>query len=438
MNIPNPTGASGVFQKGGEDIMLRERGAETSPVYGSFLVSLLSRSVELMGTSGQDPRQAVTLDKALESMFLMPEIKELAGTKLGEIKTISAARWRRGTRKFFRDYAELYSTFLREQGQPDPLHGLPLHKKISYLLTELGWEGNFNKIPRISKKWFTDALEVIVTGEKKTVAEWSKGITSGLFEDDPETAVAIIRFSLMAGGGNKLLQEIDDAVKTVRDRLISLPEFQAAVELVEKRQKWGGSESDSKFRETWNSLKPRVTERMRRKGLAIPRVDGLSDLGKKDWSEEEVLAMETVFNELFRRASENPLKLIADAWNGKLGNSLVVSVENDLRDEIRRLRAQKRDVAKEEILDEERATHPGKVHAKSIRDSKVPLDKLIENENYNQLMSQLTGIERTIVTMKVEEGLKQDEIARRMGKSQAWVSGKLKGIQEKLRPFSRG
>lgn len=415
--------------------MGRKRSVETSPVYGSFLVSLLYRSIELMGTGGQVSQHAATLDNTLNSIFEIPEIKELAGTSLERIKSTSKVNWLRGTRKYFRDYSKLYSRACKELGWPDPLRGLRLDDRINYILSEIGWEGSFEGLASEVKRLFINKLEFISSGEKKAIAEWSKDITSGLFEDDPEKAVAMIRLCFLASGGEKLLQEVDDAVSAVRDRLNSSAELQAAVELVEKRQKWGGFASDRKFQKIWKSLQPRVMGRIRGKGLAIPETEALSARGKRSWDEEEALAMRTIFLELLKRAGENPFKLIADAWNSKLGNSLVLAVENDLRDVIRYQRAQKRGVAKKEILDEESLMPRDKRYPQSILDN-GPLQKLIEEDDYNSLTKQLNEEEKAIIVMK-KEGLTQKEIAGQFGKTQGWVSGKIKGIREKIRPYYR-
>jgi len=414
--------------------MPKKRLTETSPMYGSFLVSLLYRSIGLMSTGGQVPQHAATLDNVLDSIFKLPEINDIVAKTLERINSTSTAEWRRGVRRFLSDCLPLLSKACQELGKPDPLQELSQNKRVNFLLAQMGWKGSFERFASKCRKLIINKLDFILSGKKEAIAEWSKDITSGLFEDDPETAVAMIRLSLIAGGGRDLLEEVDYAVRKVRDRLNSSLEFQAAVELVEKRQEWGGSSSDRKFKESWKALRPKIMGRVRCKGLAIPEADTLSDLGKKSWTEEESLAMETVFEELLKRASENPFKLISNVWNGKLGNSLVLTVENDLRDAIRHQRAQKRDVAKQEILDEESLIGSEDTYPDSI-DSKGPIAQLIEDDDYNEMIRRLNEEEKAIITMKMTEGLSQMEIARRLRKSQAWVSGRIKGIRGKLRPF---
>jgi len=103
----------------------------------------------------------------------------------------------------------LYSRACKELGRPDPLHGLRLDDRINYLLNEISWEGSFEGIVSEVKRLLINKLELIFSGEKEAIAEWSKDITSGLFTDEPEKAVATIRLCFLASGGEELLQEVD-------------------------------------------------------------------------------------------------------------------------------------------------------------------------------------------------------------------------------------
>ncbi|MFC1977893.1 hypothetical protein ACFLWS_06500 [Chloroflexota bacterium] len=87
--------------------MPKKRSTETSSLYGSFLVSLLYRSLELMDTGGRVSQPAATLDKALGSIFEILEIKEIVTTLLEQINSTLDVEWIRGARKFILQGREL-------------------------------------------------------------------------------------------------------------------------------------------------------------------------------------------------------------------------------------------------------------------------------------------------------------------------------------------
>lgn len=414
--------------------MPRKRKTETSPIYGSFLISLLYRSLELLDTHGRDSRAPETLDKLLGSIFNIPEIKEMLETLLEKINSTSEIEWRRSVRSYFKASLPVFSRGFQELGMSDPLQELSPGKQANWIIKTIGWEGSFNDFASKVKKDLIKMLILTVSGEKEAIEKWSKGITAEVFKEDPEKAITLIRLSIFAGGGKKLLQEIEDAVRNLLDKLRSSPEFQGAVELVEKHQEWGGLAADRKFQEIWDTLRSKIMGRVWKKGLAIPKIDEMGANIKENWNEEESVALYSIFDELSKRASENPFKLIADALTGKLGNSLVLAAENDIRDKIRYEKAQKRDVSRQEPLDEEKLNAPGKRYPQSIT-VKSSLDKLIEKEGFDSLMNLLTNGEKAICNFMVKEDLTQTEIGRRLDKPQSWVNGKIKKIRAKLEQF---
>lgn len=391
-----------------------------------------------MGTPDREHsrRTGETLEKTLQATFTIPEIRDLIATALKRIVPLSPAQWNRAVRNFIVTLLGLFSHACIEMGEPDPLSGLSVQGKIRYFITGTRWEGNFAGFAVEMKKVIIDILERIVSGDKTKLATWSAEITRGVFSDDPERATAFIRLSLLAGGGRDLLTEVNSAVKIVLEKLHSSVEFKAAVELAEKRQKWGGGLADQRSKETWDHIRPTVMGRVRGKNLAIPGAHQIDQRRHKVWDEEEILAMETVFEELSNRVSRNPFKLIADVLNGKLTTSLVVAVENDLKDEIRHERAKKRDVRKRESLQGEEVTDQISVRKAFVLPSGDPLDLLAGKSARDELLRQLTEDEKTVITL-IDEGFRKQEIARKLGKSRAWVSVKLKGAREKLKPFTK-
>ncbi len=414
--------------------MSRKRSSETSPIYGSLLVSMLYRSIEFMATGGKDSQSAETLDNVLGSIFDVPEIQDWAAMLLDRVSSMPATEWRHQVRRFINVNLQMVSRVFEEEGQPDPLEGLTENQKIKFYLDLMGREESLALFSSFLREQIIDLLNLVVFGEKQALAEWTNDITSDLFKGDPEKAVTIIRMALIGGGGNELLEEIDDAVIRVRKSLGSSLMFNTAVELVEKDQEWGGFSADSKFKESWESLKSRVMGRIKGKSLTLPEEDIFYELGEKKWDEEETLAMITVFNELKRRAGETPVKLVSDAWEGKLSNSIVVSIENDVKDEIRKQKAKKRGFDKREEFSEQSLVESGRLYPKAAIDFKEPLQSLIEKYEHGQLCDLLSEEERAIVEL-ILEGYKEREIGNKVGKSQAWVSGKLKNIRQKLSSY---
>src|SRR3989338_3910710 len=99
--------------------MGRKPSPKTSHGYGSFIVSLLYRSIELMSTGGGVSQHAATLDKTLGSIFKIPEIRGLAASVLERMCATSEAEWRRGVRRFLNDCLPLLSRAFKEAGMRD-------------------------------------------------------------------------------------------------------------------------------------------------------------------------------------------------------------------------------------------------------------------------------------------------------------------------------
>src|SRR3989304_1626591 len=114
--------------QGGSKHMGRKRTTQTSPIYGSFLVSILYRSMELMDTSGQISQQATTLNNTLSSMFKIPEVKAFAAIALEKITSTPDAEYKRGFRQFVDSCLPSFSSAYEAKGMPDPMKKLPQNK----------------------------------------------------------------------------------------------------------------------------------------------------------------------------------------------------------------------------------------------------------------------------------------------------------------------
>jgi hypothetical protein len=405
---------------------------KTTPELGTFLVSLLYNSINFMGVQPPPHDAGIKLEKNVQSTLAIPEVKEQLREALNKLRALPSAEWAEAVLKFADEYSHLLSTAFQVVGQPYPWSGVPLMDFASDVLQLMGFRGKFEKKASELKKRIIDFLGPIISGDMDPAAQ--SDAISGTFTDNPEKAVATIRFMYIVAGGNELVSEVDEAVRMLRDKLLASDEFRAAVAQAEKKYGIGNDHADREFEAVWAKAGPRAMARIRGKGLAIPDAYEGNDRNRKSWVEEEMLAMEALFGELLRRASENPIQLIADAIKGILAKSLVKAIENDVRDRIKLAKAKKRGIGKRdestdvEVADSIRLRHP--LSALGPPDA---LDVLTEEDDWSESMRGLTELEKQIVTMIVQEDLTQAEVGRRLHKSQGWVAGKFKIIRQKLK-----
>ncbi len=198
-------------------------------------------------------------------------------------------------------------------------------------------------------------------------------------------------------------EQIEEAMVQFRDKLASDSSLQAAVELWEQERGWGGTPDDAGFGLAWEAMKPRLVGRIIKKGLLFP--------GARANGDERDFSMEAIFYELRKRATEEPVKLLEDALLGKLSNSLVLSAERDVRDEIRRLK-------------------PKATKQVSIEDEEYAVANIIPamgedvdvEENWDEIVSCLSEEEKTVLVLLYKEELRQTQVAATLHKSQPWVS----------------
>ncbi|MFC1948287.1 hypothetical protein ACFLXY_10255 [Chloroflexota bacterium] len=411
--------------------MPKKRKTETSKEYGSFIVSVLNDVVGLMYNDGRDIKYAAGVDKTIISIFNVDEIQKDLATILERIRPASIPKWRRFIQKFITEILRLISDSQVDSGQPDPLIGIPKSQYNDLFLDLIGYEWTFTDFVVDLRGKVLALLEQIVSGNKENVARWLHD-TLPKVADDPEKAVSMIRLALLIGGGDDLIQAIDCAVKELHSRLLSSPEFSAAVEVIEKPNEQDGSHSDIKFREALNRLTPKVMKRIRMQGRYFPRLEVPPFGIPNDVSSEEMFVMERVLAELISRVTENPFQLISDTWEGKLTNSLVIAGVNDVRDEIRGQIADKRGFNETKVLDEDRPdVSASPVFGPRLED---PLDELIKIEEKEQFFKLLSPVERKIYQPLIE-GYNQKIIAAMFNKSHGWVSNKQNIIKKKREQY---
>jgi DNA-directed RNA polymerase specialized sigma24 family protein len=233
---------------------------------------------------------------------------------------------------------------------------------------------------------------------------------------------------LQALGEPWAVVEMLGAIEDVREKLISSPELAGAVEFIEAEQSWGDSSSDEGFSLVWSGVGGKIMARSKDKRLKILGVRMHHRDGRHRWEEEETIAQTAVFSEITRRITENPLGVLEDAYKGSLRDSLAKAAENDLRDEIRRARAKKRDTLKNVSLDELEGGDDGTgnlacVSARGVAVSTIedPADLVLDEIVRGELMRVLTEDEKNVIDLNIIQGFKIAEVATSLRKSHAWV-----------------
>jgi DNA-binding CsgD family transcriptional regulator len=405
----------------------------SSPKYGALIISFLFRYSDFIGELDREPsaQTAETLDKMLAEVFIIPEIQEHLKITLDYVSSCSTREWEKGIRKLIRIISDLLSDLWIEKEGQDPFADMSMQDIIDYLLCESGWKGSFKELVVISKTKIIEILQRIVLDKPEEPNKWAAETIKGAFSDDPENATKIIRLSLLTWGGEKLLQEVDDAVKIVIEKLHSSSEFETAVLLGEKRCGWGGSESDTSFQKTWEDMRQNIKKRIIGKDLSIPGPHLVDERNKIIWDVEEAVAMETIYYELSNRVAQNPLKLITDAWRGSLKASIVLAAENDLLDEIKYDTAAKRDIRKSDFLSDNKVAQDSVL----LNEPQFYSENLSDIDN-RVLMNSLNEVEKEIVNL-MAKGYGGKDIAVKFAMSPSWVSKKKEIIKAKLKTFRK-
>jgi hypothetical protein len=208
---------------------------KTTPEFGTFLVSLLSNSINFMGVQPPPHDAAIKLEKNLQSTLTIPEVKELLIEVLNKLRALTPAEWAEAVLKFADGYSHLLSTLFQVAGQPYPWSDVPLREFASDVLQLMGFRGRFEKKVSELKKRIIDFLDSVISGDMDPAA--LSDAISGSFTDNPEKAVATIRFMYIVAGGSELVSEVDKAVGMLREKLLASDEFRAAVAQVERKYK---------------------------------------------------------------------------------------------------------------------------------------------------------------------------------------------------------
>ena len=179
----------------------------TSPIYGSYLVSLIYRLPEVMGSQSQGtpPHAGETIEKALQSTFAIPEIKQQAPILLERIKSMSSLEWKEAVLKYIAFWSDLFSSAWTQQGTADPLKDLSLDEKAEFIIANMGWQGSIDEVAVDLRGRITDLLTHVASGDTKELQHQLSDTTRGLFTEELGKSVSIIELSLLAFGGEDLV-----------------------------------------------------------------------------------------------------------------------------------------------------------------------------------------------------------------------------------------
>lgn len=297
--------------------MPRKRSRETTPEYGTFIVSSLYNAIGLMYFNGENVENAVNLREAIILDIESDETRESITKILERAKPASILQWRRFIHNYVIEFLRLLSRAHVNNGEPDPFRDMPKRKYNNTFLDLIGYEWRFQDFVIEIRAMILYSFELIVSGRKENI-ESLVGDAFSEFVEEPEQAVSMIWFALLFNDEDNLVQLVDDAVKELHSRLFLSPEFSAAVELVEKRKQKDGPSSDIKFGDALNHLTPMIIGRIRDKGLFFPRLEVSAFSVPSDLSDEESFVMKRVWVELLNRATENPIKFITDKYGREI------------------------------------------------------------------------------------------------------------------------
>jgi hypothetical protein len=347
--------------------------------------------------------------------------------------------------RFFMEYMKCFSAQLSNIfiniNKEDPLKGLNLHDRADFIALLFGFD-DFEDYAIWLRRRFICSLEKLSRG-KNTDDKMSPGI-EGLFTDDTKKNLELFDLLVRSAGGESLVDIIDSTAVSLRKQTDSLLALIFAVEMVEKKYKWMTPGIESGFRLFWERQKPKLVGRISADStLKLPGTHVISGIGP--YPEEMIFLQEAVCDELLSRVSQDPIKVFQDSLEGKLVNSLVTAIINDLRDQIKRLIAEKRDIRKEELfssLEDDSQDDSGvdivlgpkmKLSKRDQRVLKVPgvEDPLID-VYFEELIATLENDEKKVITMLFKDEMTGEQIAKKLNKSAAWVTKTKNTVLKKL------
>ena len=402
----------------------------------AFGLTFMGRLVQAMLSETKPDSSGKQLEQLLPAILQFPWLKTLAVDLLAKLEALSDKQWSRKVIGFCVRMADLLSEGYIAKGEIDPFQYMEPVEKARLVARIFGWS---------KLRWFIsdvrslcrDALEEVSQGRSN---ESGQDLTGGLFTKDLANGLDIMNTVLYLSGGKTLVDQIEAAAQLVKETMDSQMALMAAMEIAEKQYKWTLNPKEDAFQNTWNSMKSRLVSSIWIHELKIPGTYLAVENGSyKDYVDEELaLLQESIFEELVKRIKNDPSRVVADAMAGKLQNSLKMAALNDLRDRIKTLRRQNKDVLKEVFLSIQEDTG-------TDRDLVEPDGQILDKTNqafssagsldpsFEEMIEGLDDDEKKVLTLIYNEDIPGKEIAKQMQKSSAWVTKTKKKAIEKLR-----
>jgi DNA-directed RNA polymerase specialized sigma24 family protein len=306
---------------------------------------------------------------------------------------------------------------------------------IDIFLYSMEWDWDhetFGTFAYLCRKRLKGLLEKFVAGEPLDVGEMK-----GTFTTDLDKGLLIMEYAWKTYCDDMLYQSVRQAVKEVTLKLNS-PEFRTVVDIMEKNHGWVKTSPENLFPEVLQHIKGRLKFNIDLHNLRIPGWLRLDNDDNFEQSEEYNIAAGAVWETLLEKGRGDPIKVLLEAWEGKLTNILVKAAMNNLRDRFRHDHAKKRDAGQvlslDEPIDNDWDHEPELLRETIPSGEQDILDYMTDLERRDEILSLLDDDERDVILGWLQ-GETGEEIAERKGRSTSWVSKKKRSAFEKIRAY---
>jgi hypothetical protein len=313
-------------------------------------MAVLGRLVQVLAQGNNATTAGGQLEDLIESLPKTLWLKKLAQDIAAKFNALSDEQWGRGFLGFCSQWADGISKYYVAQGIEDPLKNRALEEKVGYIAKQGFGRDNpdiFMQDIRTGCKMVLDQFSQSQISDKEI-----SSTVDGLFTQDVEKNINLLNLIFSLAGGESLVEIVEETAVTINKQMDSQMALIAAIEMIETQHKWVESKTEVGFHQFWTSIKPRLVSAVDKHMLELPGTRLISEVGP--YPEEMLFLQESVFEELLKRMNNDPFAVFQDAMEGRLHNSLVISIIHDIRDRIKYLRAGKRDIKSEETVDREK------------------------------------------------------------------------------------
>jgi hypothetical protein len=386
------------------------------PGQAALLISLICRFPQANRGAPQPE-----LEETLKRLFASPEAKLVARRMLKRVGELTEREWTRAVDILLEQGVLATRDLLHAAGRPDPFEGLAPIGAINLYMRTLGWEGTRAGFRGLVKENALSALEQLARGKDIYFS-----LMQGLFTDELERTNAVVQLILQAVDSQEFMDELAELIDGIERRLLRSPEWVMALCLMERRRNMGGTAEMNEALETLRE-KHRGWLWACQSELRIPGRH-IDIYGRDDLSQELSLAQQTVYTVLLKRAIEDPLGLLEDAWRGGLPFYLEQAIKNDIMQEIKWMKAGKRDsthdVPLEAPLKKMKPDNQGIITPEdTVGDPSVDVEGEITGaEGVECLLRELSPVERQVIEMLVVEGHAQTTVAKKLDHGPSWVT----------------